>query len=127
MIEVGPIRHGRLRIPGGWTTDVPRIRVVQDDARFRRMVTSFQRFGRRPLAAEEAAEDACVALWTGSWVTKMRAFVGRAAIRHLAAGGTMETFRPEVAARVFVPELDTFLMPGKGNILLAEALREMRS
>lgn len=127
LVEVGPITYGLTTIPGGWEARVPQIEVVRDDPRFREMVTAFQRFGNRPLRAEDLAQTGCREIFTGRYVTCLRAFVARAALRHLTEGGTMETFRPEVAQRAYIPGLDDHLAPGRGNMLLAEVLREMRT
>ena len=126
-MNVNDIHYGDILIPGGWEARVPRITVVREDARFREMVVAFQRWGNRPLAAEDLARAACEDVFTSKWITSLRAFVARAAIRHIAEGGTMETFRPEIAQRAYVPGLDDVMTPGKGNMFLKEVLREMRS
>ena len=124
--SINDIRYGALLIPGGWHASIPRVTVVRDDARFREMVVAFQRWGNRPLAAEDLAREACEDIFNARWVSNLRAFVARAAIKHLEEGGTMESFRPEVAQRAYVPGLDDVMTPGKGNLFLREVLKEMR-
>ena len=122
----GPMHYGDLRFEGGWRCDTPQIEVVRDDATFRRLVTAFQRWGNRPLKAEDLAREACVGVFEARWLTNVRAFVARAAKEHLRRGGEMDTFKPEEVARAYVPGLDDLLSPGRKNLFLEEALRGMR-
>lgn len=127
LIPVSPISYAHLEIPGGWQARVPEIEVVRGDPRFSEIVVAFQRYGNRPGEAEKLAREALVDVFTQRWMSSLRAFVGRAALRHTNSGAPLATFRPEIAQRAFVPGLDAVTEPGKGNLLLREVLEEMRA
>ena len=126
-VEVSPITYAHLEIPGGWIADVPSVEVVRDDPRFREMVVAFQRWGNKPLHAEALAREAVLEVFTQRWITSLRAFVARAALRHTNSGEPLATFKPEIAQHAFVPGLDAHLAPGKTNTLLTEVLGRMRA
>lgn len=126
-VEVGRTRRGRLTVPPGWTATVPTIHVARDDARFQEMMRTLTRFGASPIKAEEIAREGCQRLFTGSWTTKLKMYVGRAAEVYVESFGDLEGFDPEVVQGLFLPHADVLAFKGRrGDFVLRDAFRRMR-
>jgi hypothetical protein len=103
----------------------PRIEVVKDDPRFREMVRVLMRMGLSPLKADEDATRAILALFEGSYATKLKQFVAFYGREFARRHGTLEGYDATMMARVFVPEMDARLRNRKNSIAM-EMVGSMR-
>lgn len=103
---------------------VPRVEIVKDDARFREMVRVLMRMGLPPLKADEDVTRAIIALFEGSYATKLKQFVAFYGREFKLRHGTLEGYEPARMARVFVPEMDAKLRNRK-NMIALETLTSM--
>ena len=126
MIEIPETTFQGLTLPGGWKTDVPRITLDTTSPRFLKLSRMYMSLGKRPLDAEKAASEACVHLWEAVWGERVRKAVSRwAKVYADGAFGSLEGFRPEVLADLWMPGERALFIHG-GNSLVRAELAKMR-
>lgn len=124
-VVVSRTKFGKTIVPGGWIAHVPTISIARDDARLARLSASLMRMGASPMKAEEVAREACQDLFTGSWTTKLKMFIGRTAGIYIDSFGSMEGFDPERVEGLFIPGADDLFGQRKA-FLVREELTKMR-
>ena len=113
-----------VEVPGGWEVRIPTPLFKRDDPRLLELVLFYQRLGAAPAKAEELAVTSCVELFEGSWQTKLKMVVGRAAKKYVKMHGDLEGFDPARVQKHFVPGGE--IWRGRRNLAMEKELLLMR-